>query len=115
MGKKVKIILLGLAILVIIVIGFAIFGESEIEGELYPTSTQGLEVVKASEIIELKDGDKIDLSIDIIKKEIAGKEIKMFGYNGQILVLFFYFHCYSYNLSLVLLLYFLIAGFHHCQ
>jgi len=65
-------------------VGFIIFVDFEVKGEKYPTSTQGLEFAKASEVIELKDGDKIDLSIDIIKKEIAGKEVRMFGYNGQI-------------------------------
>jgi len=86
MGVKRKILYVILAILVIMV-GFFIFGDSEesrVKGEKYPNSTQGLEFVKASEIIELTDGDKIDLSIDIIKKEVAGKEIRMFGYNGQI-------------------------------
>jgi len=83
MKKRVKITLLGLAIL-IIVVGFAIFEELEGGGEVYSTSTQGLEVAKASEIIELKNGDTLDLSIDIIQKEISGQTIKMFGYNGQI-------------------------------
>jgi len=73
MNKGVKIGLWGLVILVIVVIGFIIFEESEIEGELYPTSIQGLELAKASQIIELKNGDKFELSIDIIQKEIAGK------------------------------------------
>jgi len=67
----------------IIFLGF-IFGEFEAKGESYPTSTQGLEVAKASEVIELKNGDTLILSIDIIQKEIAGQTIKMFGYNGQI-------------------------------
>jgi len=83
MDAKRKIIFVILAI-VIIIAGFAFFGDFEVRGEKYPTSTQGLEVAKASEIIELKNGDTFDLSIDIIKKEIAGKTIKMFGYNGQI-------------------------------
>jgi len=84
---KKKLLLLFLFVIltiIVIVVGHAIFGEFEIKGELYPTSTQGLEVAKASEIIELKNGDTLDLSIDIIQKEIAGKEIRMFGYNGQI-------------------------------
>jgi len=76
-------------ILVLIVVGFIIsfsfiFGEFEPRGEVYPTSTQGLEVAKASEVIELKNGDTLNLSIDIIQKEIAGQTIRMFGYNGQI-------------------------------
>ena len=82
--KKPFIILAFVIVIIVIVVGYAFFGDSEVKGEKYPTSTLGLEVAKASEIIELKDGDKIDLSIDIIKKEIAGKEIRMFGYNGQI-------------------------------
>ena len=84
---KKRLLLLFLIVIlaiIVIVIGYAIFGEFEIEGELYPTSTQGLEVAKASEIIELKNGDTLNLSIDIIQKEIAGQTIKMFGYNGQI-------------------------------
>jgi len=82
--RKIMFVILAIVILVIIGIGYALLHESEVKGELYPTSTQGLEVTKASEIINLKNGDRIDLSIDIIKKEIAGKTIKMFGYNGQI-------------------------------
>jgi len=85
MNKKVKILLLGLVISVIVIaVGFAFFGDFEVRGEKYPSSTQGLEVAKASEIIELKNGDTFDLSIDIIQKEIAGQTIRMFGYNGQI-------------------------------
>jgi len=83
MGAKRKILFVILAI-VIIIVGFAIFGHREVKGELYPTLTQGLEVAKASEIIELKNGDTLNLSIEIIQKEIAGQTIRMFGYNGQI-------------------------------
>jgi len=82
--KKVWWILL---VIIVIIAAFFIFSDSEesrVKGELYPTSIQGLEVAKASQIINLKDGDKFDLSIDIIQKEIAGKTLRMFGYNGQI-------------------------------
>ena len=82
--KKRLLLLSLIVILIIIIIGSAFFGDFENKGELYPTSTQGLEVAKASEIIELKNGDTLDLSMDIVKKEIAGQTIKMFGYNGQI-------------------------------
>ena len=81
--KKRKVQFVILAIIVFIV-GFAIVGEFENKGDRYPTSTQGLAVVKATETIELKNGDTLDLSIDIIQKEIAGQTIRMFGYNGQI-------------------------------
>ncbi|MCH8050189.1 multicopper oxidase domain-containing protein, partial [Patescibacteria group bacterium] len=83
MKRKRKILFVILTI-IIVAIGFTIFSEFETEGERYSTSTLGLKVAKASEIIELKNGDTLDLSIDIIQKEIAGQTIKMFGYNGQI-------------------------------
>ena len=81
--KKRKILFVILALIVFIV-GFAFLGEFANQGEKYPTSTLGLEVAKASEIIELRNGDTLNVSIDIIQKEIAGQTIKMFGYNGQI-------------------------------
>jgi len=69
-------------ILIAILVVVALFNNPK--GETYSTSIQDLEVVRESVIIELNDGDTLNLSIDIIKKEIAGKEIRMFGYNGQI-------------------------------
>jgi len=84
MKTKTKIIFVILAIIILSIAVFMVFHDGEINDELYPTSTQGLEVAKASEIIELKNGDTFDLSIDIIQKEIAGQKIRMFGYNGQI-------------------------------
>ena len=47
-------------------------------------SISNLASAKKTQVMNLEDGDKINLSIDIIKKNIAGKEIRMFGYNGQI-------------------------------
>ena len=81
--KKRKFQFTILAIIVFIV-GFAFWGEFANQGEKYSTSTLGLAVAKASEIIELKNGDTLNVSIDIIQKEIAGQTIRMFGYNGQI-------------------------------
>jgi len=83
MRKKLKLFII--AILVIVpVVGFVIYNELQVRGDKYSTSTEGLEVAKATEVIELKDGDTLDLTIDIIQKEIAGQSIRMFGYNGQI-------------------------------
>jgi len=83
MSKKRKVLFVTLTILVVAV-GFAFLGEFEAEGERYSASTLDLKVAQASEIIELKNGDTLDLSIDIIQKEIAGQTVRMFGYNGQI-------------------------------
>jgi suppressor of ftsI len=51
-------------------------------GEDFPTEL--LQDVKSSTIVNLKDGDTLELSADIIVKEINGKKYKMYGYNGQI-------------------------------
>jgi len=80
-AKKTKFVIIAI---VLIIVSFVIFEAQENTGEKYSTSAFGLEVAKASEVIELQDGDTLDLSIDIIQKEIAGQVIKMFGYNGQI-------------------------------
>lgn len=37
-----------------------------------------------SEIVDLKDGQSIDLAITPVKKTIAGRTVKMLGYNGSI-------------------------------
>ena len=72
MSRKRKILSI-ILIVIAVAIGFTFFGEFEAEGERYSTSTQDLEVAKLTEIIELKNGDTLNLSIDIIQKEIAGQ------------------------------------------
>jgi len=82
-GKKILIVL-AVIILAFIIIVFGINNEFDKQGEPYATSTLGLDIAEASEVLDLKDGDTLNLSIDIVKKEIAGQTVKMFGYNGQI-------------------------------
>jgi len=84
--RKIQFVLSAIVIMAIIVfiVGVITFDEFENQGEKYPTSILGLEVARASEIIELRNGDTLNVSIDIIQKEIAGQAIRMFGYNGQI-------------------------------
>jgi len=55
--KKRKIQFVILAIVILTITLFVVFHDSEIRGELYPTSTQGLEVAKASEMIEIDLGE----------------------------------------------------------
>jgi len=47
-------------------------------------SRRPISEVKSSTIINLKDGDLFELSADIVVGNINGKEIKMYGYNGQV-------------------------------
>ncbi len=41
-------------------------------------------LAKSSDIVELKNGDSFDLTAEIVKKKLNGKEVKMLGYNGSI-------------------------------
>ena len=41
-------------------------------------------LVKAPEVVELKDGDSYTLTASIVKKEIGNTEVKMLAYNGSI-------------------------------
>jgi FtsP/CotA-like multicopper oxidase with cupredoxin domain len=58
--------------------------ETMSKSETYTRSITGLKKVESTKTINLENNDKLNLSIDIIQKEIAGKMIRMFGYNGQI-------------------------------
>lgn len=69
---------------VVMIAGVGSSGEFRNRVERYATSVQGLALATSSDIIELHDGDSLELSIDIVQKEIAGQMIRMFGYNGQI-------------------------------
>ncbi len=46
--------------------------------------TEGTGLAEEMEIIELNDGDTFDLKASIVKKVVAGNEIKMLAYNGSI-------------------------------
>lgn len=50
----------------------------------YSQKTDGLTEAKASEVVELKDGDIYDMTAQIVAKDINGKKVKMLAYNGMI-------------------------------
>ncbi len=50
----------------------------------FSTNTAGLSEAKASETVELKNGDSYTLTASIVKKEIGNTEVKMLAYNGMI-------------------------------
>ncbi len=57
---------------------------SKESNEIFERSIVGLEGVEESQVYNLEDNERINLSIDIVKKIIQGNEIRMFGYDGQI-------------------------------
>jgi FtsP/CotA-like multicopper oxidase with cupredoxin domain len=64
--------------------GHMMHSDSRMASTLFSQAVDGLQDAAPSAIMVLKDGDTIQLTADIVKKAINGKEVRMFGYNGQI-------------------------------
>ena len=50
----------------------------------FPTDTTGLPEARASEVVELGDGDRFDLRIAPVAKRIGDATVRMLAYNGSI-------------------------------
>jgi FtsP/CotA-like multicopper oxidase with cupredoxin domain len=50
----------------------------------FPTDTTGLPAARASEVVELGDGDRFDLKIAPVAKRIGDATVRMLSYNGSI-------------------------------
>ncbi len=50
----------------------------------FPTTTEGLPAARATELVELADGDSFDLRIAPVAKQLAGQTVRMLAYNGSI-------------------------------
>ncbi|TSC71133.1 MAG: Multicopper oxidase [Parcubacteria group bacterium Gr01-1014_49] len=61
--------------------GYFIRGFSE---KPFVTGSKGLQEARATKVVELRDGDTYDLTASIVRKAIAGNELKMLAYNGSI-------------------------------
>ena len=72
--KKIIIIILGLVIL------WFIFAKPEKEDP----ALENLQEAKKSEVIELADGDTLNLEAQIVKQKVGNRTIKRLAYNGQI-------------------------------
>ena len=78
MTKKIFIGGLGLVVLVSL-----IYLSSISSGE-FKSLTSNTPLAQENETVVLEDGDTYDLVASIVKKNIAGREIKMLAYNGSI-------------------------------
>jgi FtsP/CotA-like multicopper oxidase with cupredoxin domain len=54
------------------------------QDELFTTATAGLPEVAPPAVTRLADGDRLDLRIGAVRKDIDGAELRMLGYNGSI-------------------------------
>ena len=50
----------------------------------FPTDVSGLPEARASEFVELADGDRFDLWIAPVAKRLGGVTVRMLAYNGSI-------------------------------
>ena len=71
-----------IVIIAIALSGFWYFGSES--NEPFSTGISSVESAKESQIVELKNGDTFNLTASIVKKVIAGVEVKMLAYNGTI-------------------------------
>ena len=75
---------LAVGVLALALIALAYIGSASFPAKPFATSTSGLQEARASQIVELKNGDTYDLTASIVKKMIAGNEVRMLAYNGSI-------------------------------
>src|SRR4051812_23565279 len=50
----------------------------------FPTEVAGLPPARPAEQVELSDGDRFELRVTPVVKELAGRPVRMLGYNGSI-------------------------------
>ena len=81
--KNQKIIYTIIGIIVLIG-GYFIFSNNTISPKPEVQDNSNYLLAKQPEIVELKNGDTYNLTASIVKKVIAGNEIKMLAYNGSI-------------------------------
>jgi len=87
---KNKQFLIPIILLILVTAGIYLFSKQkpfptgESTGRSFVGTTVGLSVAKPLETVFLKDGDTYNLSAEIVKKSINGREVKMLAYNGSI-------------------------------
>ncbi|HET8743737.1 MAG TPA: multicopper oxidase domain-containing protein [Gaiella sp.] len=53
-------------------------------GEKFPTATEGLPEASPTQVVELGDGDSVDLRIGPVAKRIGDATVRMLAYNGSV-------------------------------
>jgi len=52
--------------------------------ELFTTDTVGIDQVLPTQVVRLHDGDRFDLHITPVRKNLKGADLRMLAYNGSI-------------------------------
>ena len=58
--------------------------KADASDDLFTTETAGLPEVLGPDVTRLADGDRLDLRIGPVRKNIDGAELRMLAYNGSI-------------------------------
>src|SRR5947209_17728198 len=58
--------------------------KADTSDDLFTTETAGLPEVLGPDVTRLADGDRLDLRIGPVRKNIDGAELRMLAYNGSI-------------------------------
>jgi FtsP/CotA-like multicopper oxidase with cupredoxin domain len=58
--------------------------KADASDDLFTTETAGLPEVLGPDVTRLADGDRLDLRIGPVRKDIDGAELRMLAYNGSI-------------------------------
>jgi len=53
------------------------------EAPWLPAADPAAPIARPREVVQLKDGDTLDLTAGVVRRSIAGREYTMFGFNGQ--------------------------------
>src|SRR3989344_4647750 len=81
-------VILGTIAVVVVIGGIILLQQSDTGTKVlagnFSTDITGLAEAKASETVELKNGDTYNLSASIVKKTIGNSVVKMLAYNGMI-------------------------------
>ncbi|KKR35373.1 MAG: Multicopper oxidase family protein [Parcubacteria group bacterium GW2011_GWC2_40_10] len=81
-------VIIGIIAVVVVIGGIVLLQQSDTGNKVlagnFSTDITGLAEAKASETIELKNGDTYNLSASIVKKTIGNNVVKMLAYNGMI-------------------------------
>src|SRR3954452_12983384 len=54
------------------------------EAGTFPTDPTGLPASRPTEVVDMADGDQLDMSIEPVAKQIGDDTVRMLGYNGSV-------------------------------
>mgnify|MGYP001565613701 CR=1 FL=1 len=83
--KNKSLVLIGVVVIAMAIIGgIFVSNNGIVSGQTFSTRIKGLPLAEKTQVIELKDGDMVNLTASFVKKKIGNTEVRMLAYNGSI-------------------------------